>query len=535
MKTASFNKAVALFDSTSFNVGITSHYFDSVSRQNLPMCAAVGEVIDNGISNANGTINILVAVMKGATKDTIGMVVADWGKGMSKVKMPKNLQFGNGHTDEGPLCIHGVGLNNFLLVATRNKYPWFIASKEPGEDTYHRVEGPFATTMTMTEQKEIPMESIVMRDQYKALGAPSTIVYVEMDKATASTMLTKNGNCAESKVTSLNVLRVALAEHLGVMYRNYLAPDATGIAPARILIPDYRMADGKTCDVLVKPIFQVYRNKPTTENFAVEYNEHEIPVKVIYGLLDYEATKGVVTGGYDLKHFYQNNMHTQGVDIQLGDRVIATAQFDTIWEKARHPSFNAFTGVVSIDITGLPRGFLNTLANKSNIDLSDKGWSMIFGVIAEKVNPLESEPFSLENYVKKFSEQLAASTGNKVERQFTLYANRTRIDVLEYLDETHCRIYDFTKGTANLESLTELRTHWDGMVTQGVQPVSAVMYCGKRGPMLMHTCEDWNTKGQSMDDKDLLLAFNKANGDVAKMPHYNFDVVIDANIPSDNR
>ena len=61
----------------------------------------------------------------------------------------------------------------------------------------------------------------------------------EMDKATASTMLTKNGSCAESRVTSLNVLRTCLAEHFGVMYRNYLAPDATGVAPARILIPDY--------------------------------------------------------------------------------------------------------------------------------------------------------------------------------------------------------------------------------------------------------------------------------------------------------
>lgn len=85
--------------------------------------------------------------------------------------------------------------------------------------------------------------NVVMREQFKALGAPSTIIYVEMDKATASTMLTKNGSCAESRVTSLNVLRTCLAEHFGVKYRNYLAPDATGVAPARILIPDFHMAN----------------------------------------------------------------------------------------------------------------------------------------------------------------------------------------------------------------------------------------------------------------------------------------------------
>lgn len=248
-------------NNVTFNVGITNHYFDAISRQKLPMSDAACEPVDNAISNCKDAINILVAIVKGHAKNLIGVVIADWGNGMSKEKLPENLQFGNGHSNEGPLCIHGVGLNNFILVATRNKYPWFIASKQPGEDSYHRVDGPFATTMTMSEQEEIPMADVVMREQFKALGAPSTIIYVEMDKATASTMLTKNGSCAESRVTSLNVLRTCLAEHFGVKYRNYLAPDATGVAPARILIPDFHMANGKTCDVLVKPIFQPYKEK----------------------------------------------------------------------------------------------------------------------------------------------------------------------------------------------------------------------------------------------------------------------------------
>lgn len=518
-------------NSVKFNVGLTDKYFDAVSRQNLPMCAAADETIDNGFSNAIGLISMLVAIVKGHDKNLIGMVIADWGKGMSKEKLPECLQFGNDHTNEGPLCIHGVGLNNFILVATRNKYPWFIASKEPGESTYHRVDGPFATTMTMSEQEEIPMEDIVMREQFKALGAPSTIIYVEMDKATASTMLTKNGSCAESRVTSLNVLRTCLAEHFGVMYRNYLAPDATGVAPARILIPDYRMFDGKTRDVLVKPIFQPYKEKRQDKRFVVEYDGYEIPVKVECGLLDSEATRGMVTGGYDLKRFYQCNMPTQGLDIQLGDRVISTAQFDTIWDRARHPSFNAFTGVVAVDITGLPRGFLNTLANKSNIDLSDKGWRTIFDAIAENVKPFDSEPFTLEKYAQEFANRLVADTGNEVELQFPLYANRTRIDVLEHIDESHCRIYDFMSGVATLKSVTELRTHWDGMVAQGIQPISAVMYCNKRGPMLKHTCDEMNTLVQAMNDEDFYMTLEAAGGDVSKMPHYSFDVVLDQNIP----
>lgn len=239
----------------------------------------------------------------------------------------------------------------------------------------------------------------------------------------------------------------------------------------------------------------------------------------------------MVTGGYDLKRFYQCNMPTQGLDIQLGDRVISTAQFDTIWDRARHPSFNAFTGVVAVDITGLPRGFLNTLANKSNIDLSDKGWRTIFDAIAENVKPFDSEPFTLEKYAQEFANRLVADTGNEVELQFPLYANRTRIDVLEHIDESHCRIYDFMSGVATLKSVTELRTHWDGMVAQGIQPISAVMYCNKRGPMLKHTCDEMNTLVQAMNDEDFYMTLEAAGGDASKMPHYSFDVVLDQNIP----
>lgn len=247
-----------------FTVGITENYFDSVSRQKLPMSDAACEPVDNALSNCTGPVNILVAVEKAATKDLYAVVIADWGDGMSEEEFPESLQFGTKHTDEGPLCIHGVGLNNFILVATRNKYPWFIATKKRDEGVYRRIDGPFAKTMTMTEQKEIPLENIVMREHYKALGAPSTIIYVEMDKNTASTMLTKNGSCAPSKVYNPNVLRVCLAEHFGVKYRNYLKPDVTGVAPARILIPNYWMDNRKTCDVFVKPIFQQYKMKQKT-------------------------------------------------------------------------------------------------------------------------------------------------------------------------------------------------------------------------------------------------------------------------------
>ena len=77
------------------------------------------------------------------------------------------------------------------------------------------------------------------------------------------------------------------------------------------------------------------------------------------------------------------------MDICIGGRTIATAQLESIFTRghgegdkddviARHPSFNYFTGSINItDVEKLPRGFLKTLANKSNVDMSDGCWAAI--------------------------------------------------------------------------------------------------------------------------------------------------------------
>ena len=127
----------------------------------------------------------------------------------------------------------------------------------------------------------------------------------------------------------------------------------------------------------------------------------------------------------------------------------------------------------------------------------------------------------------KEREELLAIRNGKYLREDGSYAP----EFFELVDESHCRIYDFMSGVATLKSVTELRTHWDGMVAQGIQPISAVMYCNKRGPMLKHTCDEMNTLVQAMNDEDFYMTLEAAGGDVSKMPHYSFDVVLDQNIP----
>lgn len=40
-----------------------------------------------------------------------------------------------------------------------------------------------------------------------------------------------------------------------------------------------------------------------------------------------------------------------------------------------------------------------------------------------------------------------------------------------------------------------------------------------------------NTLVQAMNDEDFYMTLEAAGGDVSKMPHYSFDVVLDQNIP----
>lgn len=49
--------------------------------------------------------------------------------------------------------------------------------------------------------------------------------------------------------------------------------------------------------------------------------------------------------------------------------------------------------------------------------------------------------------------------------------------------------------------------------------------------MLSHTCEELNSLIQSMPDDKMKAALKVAKGDVAKLPHYNLEIVVDKNLP----
>ena len=165
-----------------FYIKMTDAFFEALAHQQLPMQKAINEPVDNAIANCDDeTATILAAINNANLANQFRFTIADWGNGMDENELVNGMQICGGHDKEGYLCVHGLGLKNFLLVATRNKYDWMVASKKPGEKVYHVVEGPFSTTMEMKESKEVPLKEIVMTDTLKRYGEPSTIVSVVVD------------------------------------------------------------------------------------------------------------------------------------------------------------------------------------------------------------------------------------------------------------------------------------------------------------------------------------------------------------------
>ena len=75
---------------------------------------------------------------------------------------------------------------------------------------------------------------------------------------------------------------------------------------------------------LVKPI-QVPMTSMETEYFKVELGGNEYELTYRHGIID-EVQRDSLFYGKKVKFYYQGNMATQGIDIRLGDRVIATRQ-----------------------------------------------------------------------------------------------------------------------------------------------------------------------------------------------------------------
>lgn len=455
------------------HVGITERGFDGLAKQNLSFPSAIMELVDNALSAAipDRKAQVQVILGDGPDKSHLQVLIADWGTGMSLEVLENALQVGSLAQGKNRINEHGFGINNALCALTGGKLAWRLATKNSDSHEYLVVDGPFHSEMTVMAYPDIEM---AFPDTSFAQPNPSTVISTVVPLAYVQTLQSRRGGRASDKA----LLRDYLVEHLGVAYRGYLEIDPSTMEPAAKI-----MATVSNDTVLVPPI-PVPMKYEHPQPFSMELGGKLVSVDYYYGMIDADKRDHLIVGqagSRAARVFYQGNMATQGVDIRLGQRVIATAQLEQIWttEKgepvARHPSFNNFTGEVIIK--DVPRGVLPTTNNKTGIDATDSDWQNLFARLAE-FPPLKDAVGSTEKDLRnKWMRILKAARPNDtVTDESSVWLTGTRIDVLdENAEQAKLDIYEIKTGKAEPLNLYQLRMYWDGLVLEGRQPTSATL------------------------------------------------------------
>ncbi len=443
----------------------TEGLFEGLAKQNMLFHQCIGELVDNAIAANIGNNPFLVEIIfiENPRDDSIvDTYVCDQSSGMTLEIFKKAVQPGIPATTQSRLNEHGFGMKNALATLSGNNGPWKIWTGPKGSSEVFTIEGPFRSKMKIRDDEPFPTDSFLPADS-------STIIKVSVKK---SFMQTVQGRGAPTE--NIVILRKWLIEHLAVMYRGYLELDLQTHLPSGSITVSIG-----TNRLSVPPVLV-----PTADRkrkyFDIALNGTVYPLTYNYGTLD-EVQRDTLINGEKAKYYYQKNQKTQGIDIRLGKRVIATMQFETIWKTddgkqlMRHPSYNEFVG--ELIIPELPRGVLTTTNNKTDFNLDDENWEAIFRELQQFKPIKDIREKSEAELRKKWIRMLKATNPHDtVSDNVSVWPTGTRIDVYRKINITNeIIIYEIKAGRGSPHHLYQLKMYWDGLVLQGEQPKEGIL------------------------------------------------------------
>lgn len=458
-----FNKENATSIDT-VEIRMQPHAFSGLQKQGMTFPQAVFELVDNALAAAkpDEKARVVVALAPDVSKESFWLAVADWGEGMGLQQLDHALQIGCSPTGSNRLHEHGFGLKNAIAAMVGDGDFALFTHQAPGD--YLTVVSPYCCQM--------PVYAVPALELPCGLNLkwpdPSTVVLLRIPmRYTAS--LQRNGKLAMSDLVTI---RSWIVEHLGVTYRGYLEIDPATVEPsAKIVVTIDRN------EIFIPPM-PVPMMMTKTETFDVELNGQVVPIQYTHGLLD-ENLRDHMVLNKKAKFYYRGNQPTQGIDIRLGKRVIASAQLPEIWHQEsgkpepRHNHYNAFVG--ELLIPELPRGVLSTLWNKTDINYADEDWGTIFNALQEYPPEKHEQSLCEEKVKKQWAEMLEATCpGDRISREFNVWCSGTRIDVL-HEGNGKCVVYEVKIRKAEPLDLYQLRMYWDGLVVSGLQPTEGIL------------------------------------------------------------
>ncbi len=442
----------------------TQGVFAGLAKQNMLFHQCIAELVDNSIASKRDDTKFNVEViLHKKENDIVEIYIVDNSKGMNIDKLKIALQLGGIPDDEADrLHEHGFGLKNALATLTRGNGYWKLWTKSIENDSVCSVEGPFGPTMIIDDDDAFPDKTFLPADI-------STLILVETNLSYIRTVQGRGGPTKD-----LGRLRQWLVEHLGVFYRGYLQQN-----------PDTLEIDGAIWVTIEKdrkrvpPVLLPLGNKQT-EYFEIEINGKIVKLEYDFGTLDIVKRDKLVSNDKAL-YYYQKNIPTQGVDIRIGKRVIATAQLDSIWKTTdkksqlnRHNNYNEFIG--ELKIPNLGRGVLSTVNNKTDFNLDDPDWQKIFDTLSDFPPPRKIREKSEKSIQDKWVKMLKATNpDDTVTAESHVWPTGVRIDVYRKTKFDEVIIYELKVGSAQPIHIYQVKMYWDGLELKGEKIKEAVI------------------------------------------------------------
>lgn len=419
----------------------------------------LSELVDNAIAATPPDQKFRVDVVFSSPAgggDRVDLYVADRGRGMNLEHLGKALQLGESATADSRLNEHGFGLKNALATLSGSNGPWKLWTKAAAGGPVLTVEGPFSREMVIRDEEEFPTDSFLPADFCTLIWVPVKIAFIQ----------TAQGRGAPA--TDLNALRDWIIEHLGVLYRGFLAQDEETFETSGVIVVSIG-----TNSITVPPVEVPFGNRDV-KYIDVELSGKVESIQYRYGTLD-EVKRDRLIKGKKAKFYYQQNQPTQGIDIRLGKRVIATRQLETIWNVSRHNSFNDFVG--ELLIPDLPRGVLSTTNTKTDFNLDDPDWAKIFTKLKEYPPVKEIRQKTEADVRDKWIRMLRATNPeDTVTDERSVWPTGTRIDVYRRTPQNKIVIYELKVVSGSPIHLYQLKMYWDGLVLDTKeQPSEAIL------------------------------------------------------------
>jgi len=439
--------------------------FRGLAKQNMLFHQCICELIDNSIAAKRDNTKFRIDIIFDKTADNkLWLYVVDNSKGMSFEILKKAIQIGSSPDTENRLNEHGFGLKNALATLTNGGYgDWKVYSRNRNSGKISSVGSPYVSPLKVEDDDKFPKLPYNIEDIGTIINAEIKVKYVQ-------------GVQERGKPTyELNKLRIWLLEHLGVIYRAYLIPDK-----AKNYSIEGDIYVSINSDIAkVQPI-EIPLGVTHHKNFNMEIGGILYPIQYNYGTIDTERAKETRVVDDNLKSYYLQSLGTQGIDIRIGKRVIATKVLEPIWGLKPHNDFNDFAGELIIPET-IPRGKLKTVTTKTDFKNDDSDWINIFSHLAERY-PLtrNAKRTTEEEFKKELVAQLKrfAKEDDIVTREKCVWPTGVKIDIYwQKADTKEITIYEVKTDSATTLNVYQLKMYWEGLIEKGESPYEAVLVC----------------------------------------------------------